>query len=33
MTDVEQLGRTAALDGEGLLPGFTCPLDDVLGAD
>jgi Uma2 family endonuclease len=31
LTDVRMIGEADALDGEGVVPGFACPLRDVLG--
>jgi Uma2 family endonuclease len=31
MTDVRMIGETDALDGEDVVPGFACPLKNVLG--
>ena len=31
LTDVRVIGETDTLDGEDVVPGFTCPLKDVLG--
>jgi Uma2 family endonuclease len=31
LTDVHVIGRAGALDGEDVLPGFRCPLADLLG--
>ena len=30
-TDVRVIGEADALDGEDVVPGFACPLKDVLG--
>jgi hypothetical protein len=31
LTDVRVIGKTDALDGQDVVPGFSCPLKDVLG--
>jgi hypothetical protein len=31
VTDVRVIGETGLLDGEDVVPGFACPLKDVLG--
>ena len=31
LTDVRVIGEADALDGEDVIPGFACPLKDVLG--
>ena len=31
LTDVRTIGETDALEGEDVVPGFACPLGNVLG--
>jgi hypothetical protein len=31
LADVRTIGETDALDGEDVVPGFACPLGNVLG--